>query len=844
MLAPIAVILGVLGLSYAKKHPTAGGTATRSSASSWTLSRSDIWSSSVVDVSRDKLEDDHELSHRVADRDPARTWRSPSASAAVAARRLTAMVAAVGRFVVLTPRRADRHPRHHDGQAVRGRRATSEVSPSCRQEMVEGRRGRHVERDEDASDKKTSREEVATIERRASDAMTRSRIAVETLTMRLLAAALASLALARVAPPNSQSCPATSTLTGPHAAQRLLVVDDDGRRRRRRPHRAGDVHLVGPDGRDRRRRRHRPRRRRRRGDHHRHGRRQHGDRARSRSTKTKEPFAWSFRNHVIPVLTRLGCNSGACHGALAGKGGLKLSLRGYDPDADHFVLTRQALRPPRRPRRSRTRACCCSSRRWPLPHGGGLKLEVDSPEYRVLADWIAAGAPGPKADDAAHRAAGGLPAAGRAQAEGQAAGPRPGLVHRRPRRGRDALGQVRLQRGPGRRRRRRRPGHRRRPRRGGGQRAVRQPRRRRDASSSPFAEHGRCRRCSPQSPRHNFIDDLVLKKLAAPATSRRRRPCTDAEFIRRAYLDAAGILPTPEEVETFLADKSPRQAGEADRRAAGAAGVRRLLGVQVVGPAADLDAAAAAAGDVGVLPVRPPERGRQQAVGPLRPRHPDRPAAAPAERGGQLLRPAQGRRRPDRGDGGHVPGHVDHLLPLPQPSAGEMDPGPVLGMANLFAPRRPEERRPGRRGARAVAARRRRACTRAAASPMPPTPLDGKPLPLDSTDRPPRVLRRLADGAGQPVLRQGRWSTASGATSWAAAWSRPRTTCAQTNPPTNAELLDALAKDFVKHEYDVKHLIRTIMNSAAYQRSSSRCRRTRPTTASTRATWSAGCRPR
>src|SRR5438552_18723944 len=51
----------------------------------------------------------------------------------------------------------------------------------------------------------------------------------------------------------------------------------------------------------------------------------------------------SFRNDVIPMLTKVGCNSGACHGALAGKGGLKLSLRGYDPAADHFVLTRQAL---------------------------------------------------------------------------------------------------------------------------------------------------------------------------------------------------------------------------------------------------------------------------------------------------------------------------------------------------------------------------------------------------------------------------------------------------------------------------------------------------------------------
>src|SRR5207237_313737 len=48
---------------------------------------------------------------------------------------------------------------------------------------------------------------------------------------------------------------------------------------------------------------------------------------------------WSFRNHVIPVLTKMGCNSGACHGALAGKNGFKLTLRGYDPDTDYDTGT-------------------------------------------------------------------------------------------------------------------------------------------------------------------------------------------------------------------------------------------------------------------------------------------------------------------------------------------------------------------------------------------------------------------------------------------------------------------------------------------------------------------------
>src|SRR5262245_4693493 len=99
----------------------------------------------------------------------------------------------------------------------------------------------------------------------------------------------------------------------------------------------------------------------------------------------------SFRNHVIPILTRAGCNSGACHGALAGKGGLKLSLRGYDLDADHFVLTRQALGR-RIDREAPAKSLMLLKPTTAIPHGGGLKLDVKSPEYRVLAEWIANGA--------------------------------------------------------------------------------------------------------------------------------------------------------------------------------------------------------------------------------------------------------------------------------------------------------------------------------------------------------------------------------------------------------------------------------------------------------------------
>ncbi|MFM7077329.1 MAG: S-layer protein, partial [Planctomycetaceae bacterium] len=50
-----------------------------------------------------------------------------------------------------------------------------------------------------------------------------------------------------------------------------------------------------------------------------------------------------FDLDVVPVLSKLGCNSGGCHGALAGKGGFRLSLFGYDPAADHGAITREAL---------------------------------------------------------------------------------------------------------------------------------------------------------------------------------------------------------------------------------------------------------------------------------------------------------------------------------------------------------------------------------------------------------------------------------------------------------------------------------------------------------------------
>src|SRR5882672_3930556 len=112
----------------------------------------------------------------------------------------------------------------------------------------------------------------------------------------------------------------------------------------------------------------------------------------------EKEFDWSFRNHIQPVLAKNGCSAGACHGAAAGQNGFKLSLRGYDDEGDFLALTRGALGrrvTPSDPGRS----LMLLKPTGAVPHKGGKRFEVDSLDYRVLSEWIAAGAPGPRPED-------------------------------------------------------------------------------------------------------------------------------------------------------------------------------------------------------------------------------------------------------------------------------------------------------------------------------------------------------------------------------------------------------------------------------------------------------------
>lgn len=100
----------------------------------------------------------------------------------------------------------------------------------------------------------------------------------------------------------------------------------------------------------------------------------------------------SFRHEVMAVLSRAGCSLGTCHGNQNGKGGLRLSLRGQDPEADYTTLTR-SLGARRVNVQQPDDSLLLQKPLMQVPHEGGRRFVRDSLEYRVLRDWIAAGLP-------------------------------------------------------------------------------------------------------------------------------------------------------------------------------------------------------------------------------------------------------------------------------------------------------------------------------------------------------------------------------------------------------------------------------------------------------------------
>jgi hypothetical protein len=261
-----------------------------------------------------------------------------------------------------------------------------------------------------------------------------------------------------------------------------------------------------------------------------------------------------FERHVMGLFGRAGCNSGSCHGSFQGRGGFRLSLFGYDPDKDYLALTREALGRrvnPSDPDESLLLLKAIGA----VSHGGGRRFSRDSWQYQVFREWIADGASWRQGSGAVKSVAVTPPelALARPGADGQllvkatfADGSQEDITPFCEFRTNDDavaevsnLGQVKGLRA--------------------GDTAVIVSYRGNVLPVRvlvPYAAGDSFR--YPSVPEVNYVDREVLAKLRrlnmVPSEL-----ASDGEFLRRVTIDTVGSLPAPEEVRAFVADKDPKK---------------------------------------------------------------------------------------------------------------------------------------------------------------------------------------------------------------------------------------------------------------------------------------------
>jgi hypothetical protein len=263
----------------------------------------------------------------------------------------------------------------------------------------------------------------------------------------------------------------------------------------------------------------------------------------------------SFVNDVVPVFTRAGCNAGTCHGAAAGKNGFRLTFRGFAPELDYFFLTRQ-IGGRRINKGEPEKSLLLRKPLMELPHMGGKVLAVGTPEYEVLRRWLAEGAKGPSEKDAKLTSISVLPPQRMLSPKGKVQlkviarfsdGTDRDVTHWTRFGTNDENvattsgdGAVQMT--------------------GEGETSIFASYQDKVAIATvavPFANRVDATAYA-RLPRSGFIDDLVYTKLKqlrlwpSPAAS-------DTVFARRVYLDLIGTLPTPDEVRAFAQSKDPKK---------------------------------------------------------------------------------------------------------------------------------------------------------------------------------------------------------------------------------------------------------------------------------------------
>jgi hypothetical protein len=527
-----------------------------------------------------------------------------------------------------------------------------------------------------------------------------------------------------------------------------------------------------------------------------------------------------FREQVLPVISKAGCNAGACHASQFGKGGFKLSVFGYAPDEDYRAIVRDGMG-----RRidvfDPSRSLVLLKPTLGQPHQGGHRLEAGSVDYRIFRAWIAEGSPESPANAPTVTGLHVLPprrvgAPGFTQQlrvladysdgttddvttwakydstdDSVLSVSRDGLVTGTGKG--QAAAMVRFE----------------------GQAEIAQV-------VVPYADRVDLAGWKD----NNFIDRLAAAKFReigiAPSPL-----CDDATFLRRAYLDATGTLPTPEQAVAFLDSK------DADKRAKL---IDELLGL-TGDPARDVHNNDYAA--FWALKWEDLIRSNSDALGLegmwaldnwLRDsfrdnKHFDRfvreliTARGSTFRNGpaNYYRIAQGPQALTEATaqvflGIRLTCARCHNHPFERLSQSD-----YYGFAAFFA-------RVGSKTSQdfgvfgnetiIVAREDGEVGHPRTGQVMKPTPLFGKPVATGFDRR-----QALADWLVSPHNRMFARNVVNRYAAYLLGRGlvEPIDDMRATNPPSNAALLDALADDFVKSGFDVKHLLRTIMNSRLYQ---------------------------
>ena len=521
---------------------------------------------------------------------------------------------------------------------------------------------------------------------------------------------------------------------------------------------------------------------------------------------------FSFVNDIEPILSRAGCNGGACHGKASGQHGFKLSVFAYDPAHDYRAIVRDAggrRVAPGHPESS----LILRKPTAQLTHGGGLRLRPDSLEARRLAGWIAAGAPFGDSSEPTLKSIRVYPAARSLAPNSQqqllvsarySDGSQRDITALAHYSSNDNLvasvtpeGQVKTGAVPG-------------------QAAVMVSYQGKMAVSRIRAPRPEPVENYPTLAESNYIDPLVWRQLRqlriVPS-----EPATDSEFLRRAYLDSIGVLPTPEEARAFLADPRP------DRRA-------RLVDALLARPEY-ADYWALKWSDL--LRVNKDKLGAKGAHAFYRWIRASLAANRPYDEFVREIVTASGNSVQNG------PVNLYRVLGSPRELASSLSQtflgvriecaqchhhpfekwsqDDFYGMSAYFT--RLKQKNLGSRGVALFPGGTGEAVNPRTRQTIVPHPLGGPNSDLAEVSDRRQPLAEWMTAPENPyfakMIANRLWAHFLGR-----GLVEPVDDLRDTNPPSNPALLAALAKDFTSHQYDLKQLIRSIMNSRAYQLSS------------------------